>query len=99
MGFENTKSIQELNQHSIGHIKFKIDSTFACAKLSEANTSQGFQPQNHRYALKGCHTSRHNLKFESGAVSRCSLFQEEEEPLSRFHGSCFNYNQQRFIGR
>ena len=76
MGFENTKSIQELNQHSLGHIKFKIDSTFACAKLSEANTSQGFQPQNHRHALKGCHTSRHNLQSERGAVSRSSLFQE-----------------------
>ena len=76
MGFENTKSIQELNQHSLGHIKFKIDSTFVCAKLSEANTSQNFQPQNHRHALKGCHTSRHNLQSEPGAVARCSLFQE-----------------------
>ena len=76
MGFENTKSIQELNQHSLGHINLKIDSTFACAKLSEANTSQGFQPQNHRHALKGCHTSRHNLQSERGAVSRSSLFQE-----------------------
>ena len=76
MGFENTKSIQELNQHSLGHIKFKIGSTFACAKLSEANTSQGFQPQNHKHALKDCHTSRHNLKSERGAASRCSLIQE-----------------------
>ena len=76
MGFENTKSIQELNQHSLGPIKFKIDSTFACAKLSKANTTQGFQPQNHRHALKGFHTSRHNLKSERGAVSRCSLIQE-----------------------
>ena len=75
MGFENTKSLQELNQHSLGHIKFKIDSTFACAKLLKANTSQGFQPQNHKHALKDYHTSRHNLKFERGAVCRCSLFQ------------------------
>ena len=76
MGFENTKSIQELNQHSLGQINFKIDSTSACAKLSKANTSQGFQPRNHKHALKDCHTSRHNLKSERGAVSRCSLFQE-----------------------
>lgn len=76
MGFENTKSIQELNQHCLGHTKFKIGSTFACAKLSKANTSPDFQPQNHKHALKDCHTSRHNLKSERGAVSRCSLFQE-----------------------
>ena len=76
MGFENTKSIQKLNRHSLEHIKFKIVSTFACAKLLKANTSQGFQPQNHKHALKDCHTSRHNLKSEHGAVSRCSLFQE-----------------------
>ena len=76
MGFENTKSIQELNQYSLGHVNLKIDSTFVCAKLSEANISQGFQPQNHRHALKGCHTSRHNPQSERGAVSRSSLFQE-----------------------
>ena len=76
MGFENTKSIQDLNQYYLGHVNLKIDSTFVFAKLSEANTSQGFQPQNHRHALKDCHTSRHNLKSERGAASRYSLIQE-----------------------
>ena len=76
MGFENTKSIQELNQHSLGHIKFKIDSTFACAKLSKANTSQGFQPRNHRHALKDCHTSHHILTFVNGGANPDSLIQE-----------------------
>ena len=38
--------------------------------------NQDFQIQNHRHVLEDCHTSRHNLKSESGAVSRCSLTQE-----------------------